>query len=196
MARPKKFDDEGVVLDRAIDLFWKNGVDAVSVRDLEAALELRAPSIYRRFHSKEELLVCCIDRYVDREVAGRIHYFLNEAADPLDGLRAFFTSALRPHPGEQGLRGCLLTTTSGHDEALTPAIRAALDRGFAVIEQAFGEQLQRAKTAGQLDADVDVTAAATALSMSFQGLLVLARSGANDLPAGIDATFRTLAGPA
>lgn len=193
MARPAKFDDDNIVVDRAVDLFWKDGVDSVSIRDLEAALELRAPSIYRRFDSKEQLLVRCIERYVDSEVRGRVRRHLADSQDPLAGLRKFFTSVLRPHSGEQRLRGCLLTTTSGHDEATIPEIRFALDRGLAEIESAFRRQIERAIAADQLDADTNTDAAATALLMSFQGLLVLARNGAANLPAGIDATFKTLA---
>ena len=192
MVRPRKFDDDAV-LDRATDLFWRRGVDAVSIRDLEVALDLKAPSIYRRFRNKDELLVRCIDRYVEQTVGGRVRRFLDDADDPLTGLRAFFTSVLQPHPGERGLRGCLLTTTAAHTEATTPGIRSALDRGFSTIETAFARQVERAQEAGRLDADLDAGAIAKALVMSFQGLLVLARSGALDLPASVDATFRSLA---
>lgn len=192
MARPRRIDDDAV-LDRALDVFWRDGVDAVSVRDLETALDLRAPSIYRRFHSKEELLARCIDRYVDTEVGGRVRYFLDASDDPMVGLQAFFTSVLRPHPGEQHLRGCVLTTTAGHDEAMTPGVGRALDRGFATIEAAFRRQIERAKDTGQLHPETDSAASAKSLLMSFQGLLVLARSGASGLPAGIDATFQRLA---
>lgn len=55
MARPAKFEDLEV-LDRASDLFWRDGCDAVTIRDLEAALDLRAPSIYRRFTTKDGLV--------------------------------------------------------------------------------------------------------------------------------------------
>lgn len=191
MVRPRKFDD-AEVLDRATDLFWKHGSDAVSIRDLETALELKAPSIYRRFRSKDQLLVSCIDRYVEQQVGGRVRHFLRDTDNPLDGLRAFFSSVLQPHRGEHGLRGCLLTTTSAHADAATPDIRSALSRGFGTIEAAFAHQIERAVVAGQLDPDTDVTAVATSLSMSFQGLLVLARCGASDLQASVDATFDTL----
>jgi TetR/AcrR family transcriptional repressor of nem operon len=191
MGRPRKFDDDEV-LDRAIDLFWRDGSAAVSIRDLETALELRAPSIYRRFESKDQLLARCLDRYVDQEVGGRIRDFLEESDDPLIGLRSFFTSVLRPHRDEQHLRGCLLTTTASHLESSTRETRQAVDQGFSAIEAAFRLQIERAMVIGQLDAGTDATATAKALLLSFQGLLVLARSGVSDLAANIDATFRTL----
>ncbi len=191
MARPPKFDDQDV-LDRATDLFWKSGADAVSIRDLEAALDLKAPSIYRRFHSKDQLLARCIDRYVQRAIGGRIRFFLQNADDPLGGLRRFFTSTLDPHPGEDRLRGCLLTTTAGSAQADTPEIEQAIKRGFSTIETAFHHQIEQATEAGQVDTDTDPEAVAKALMLSFQGLLVLARSGAGDLLASIDATFSSL----
>jgi hypothetical protein len=67
--------------------------------------------------------------------------------------------------------------------------------GFDAIESAFRVQIERAKATGQLNAELDVEAAATFLLMSFEGVLVLARSGAGGLAAGIDATFAALAGP-
>lgn len=191
MARHPKYADD-VLLARATDLFWQDGVDAVSIRDLEVALDLRAPSIYRRFHSRDQLLALCLDRYVDHVIGDRIRYFFDVTEDPLGGLRAFFTSTLRPHPGEQRSRGCLLTTTSGHATAASPAIREALGHGFETIRTAFRTQIARAVDAGQLAPQTDPEATARALLLSFEGVLVLARGGATDLPAAIDATFEAL----
>jgi hypothetical protein len=86
-----------------------------------------------------------------------------------------------------------LTTTSGTAEATAPDVRSAIDRGFDAIEAAFRRQIQRAIVAGLLDVDTDAAATAKSLMLSFQGLLVLARSGAPDLELSIDETFRTLA---
>ena len=59
-----------------------------------------------------------------------------------------------------------------------------------MIEEAFRRQIERAKQTGHVGPAADAAATAKALLLSFQGLLVLARSGAPDLEAGIDATFR------
>ena len=53
--RPKFTDDE--VLDRAMTLLWSRGPAQVSVRDLEDALEMKAPSIYHRFGSMDGVRV-------------------------------------------------------------------------------------------------------------------------------------------
>ena len=54
MARSPKFDDDEI-LDRAMSVLWHRGWARTSIRDLEEALEIKAPSIYRRFGSKEGL---------------------------------------------------------------------------------------------------------------------------------------------
>jgi AcrR family transcriptional regulator len=188
MGRPAKLAD-AEVLDRATDLLWREGCDAVSIRDLEVALTLRAPSIYRRFGSRDRLIARCVDRYVERVVRGRVRRHLEAADDPIEGLRSFFTSALDPFPGERGSRGCLLTTTSGQVAARAPEIRAALTTGFDAILVAFRTALTRGRDRGALAPDTDVDALARRLLMAFEGLLVLARAGAPELHASIDATF-------
>ena len=194
MARPAKYP-EAEVLDRATDLFWRDGCDAVTIRDLEVALDLRAPSIYRRFPTKDTLVASSVDRYVDRVVRGRIRRFLDGADDPMDGLRAFFVSVLEPHRGEDRPRGCLLTVTASQTAFQAPEIRSAVTAGLEVIRSALRVQVERAQAAGQVRTDVDSAVLATSLLLAFEGLLVLARSGAGDLRAGIDATLASLAPP-
>lgn len=67
--RPRNFDRNDA-LDRALDLFWKHGYDNTSMADLSAAMELRPPSIYAAFGSKEGLFEEVVDRYVERIGSG------------------------------------------------------------------------------------------------------------------------------
>jgi TetR/AcrR family transcriptional repressor of nem operon len=191
MARPQKLKTEDI-LDRATDLFWKHGCDAVSTRDLEVALDLKAPAIYRRFESKNLFLARSIEYYVETVVDKRIRQVLDSAEHPIKGLRDFFREMLEQHSGEPELRGCLLTNTAAHQETKTPEVSAALNRGFEVIRSAFRRQIERAKDAGYINENEDAGALAQALFISLQGLLTLSRIGAPDLMAGIDKTFQLL----
>jgi AcrR family transcriptional regulator len=183
--RPAKYDDTDL-LDRSYDLLWRDGCDAVSIRDLEAALDLKAPSIYRRFHSRDELIARSVDRYVDRVVAGRIRRHLAGADDPVSGLRSFFLSALEPAPGETVPRGCLLTVTAGQAASSDAGVRSAVDAGLAAVESAMRGQVARARQLGRTGPGADVGALTTALLLAFEGLLVLARSGRPGLDAAVE----------
>jgi TetR/AcrR family transcriptional repressor of nem operon len=191
MGRPQTLTDDQV-LARATDLLWRKGVDAVSTRDLEAAIGLRAPALYRRFPNKHALLAAAIDFYVATVIAGRIERKLDRATDPLQGLHDFFTTTLDPHRGEERLRGCLLANSAAHADAQVPEVLEAIQRGWDMTCQAFQRQIVRAQAAGQLDPALDPLATSQLLQMSLQGLLTLVRAGRADLRPGIDLTFRLL----
>jgi AcrR family transcriptional regulator len=191
MGRPPKFDDVEI-LDRATALFWRDGCDAVTVRDLESALDLRAPAIYRRYASKNVLIQRCVERYVGRVVGSRVRHHLESSADAIDGLRSFFASSLEPHPGEEMSRGCLLTVTASQTAFQDPAIGAAVRAGMDAIRRGFQAQIERGREAGQIRTDVSAEVLATHLLVVFEGLLVLARSGATDLMDSVDLSLASL----
>jgi TetR/AcrR family transcriptional repressor of nem operon len=188
MGRPAKLPLEEV-MQRATRLFWEQGCDAVSTRDLERALDLRSPAIYRRFRSKDELLARCLEFYVDTVITTRIRRHLELAADPMQGLHDFFTSTLE---GAPPLRGCLMANTATHAEWRVPEVRDAVHRGWRLLRSAFEKQVLRAQQAGQLPTELDPVATSQALMMSLLGALTLVRAGITELRPGIDATLRGL----
>ncbi|MCA9692447.1 MAG: helix-turn-helix domain-containing protein [Nannocystaceae bacterium] len=163
MARPAKHDDE-VLLARAMEQFWSRGYEATSIRDLEEALELRAPAIYRRFESKDALFARVVDRYVSAVVVPRIERYLgDDADDPIVALYRFFRTA-------QSCRGCLLTNTAVESAARPPAVRRRVRAGLGRMRRAMQATLERA--------DVDDPArVAEQLLIAIQGLMVLSRAG-------------------
>lgn len=188
MARPVSISDDQL-LSRAMDLFWLQGADDVSTRDLEAAIGLRSPAIYRRFPSKDLLLARSIDHYVDKVVARRVAKYLDASEDPLAGLHTFFSTTLRPNGREDRLRGCLLANTATDAQGQVDEVRAAIRRGWQLMETAFERQVERAQAAGQIRADLDPEVVGLSLLTTLQGLLTLIRAGRDDLQACIDTTF-------
>lgn len=191
MGRPAKLERDQVIK-RAMLLFWEKGCDDVTTRDLEQALGLRAPSIYRRFSSKNELFAHCVQFYVDTVLETRIRTMSEDTDDPMRGLRWFFTSLVEP----QGpVRGCLMTNTATTADGQIPEVHEALLGGMQRVGKAFVEQIARAQQKGQLDASLDPEATSQALLMSLLGLLTLVRAGGADPRPGIDATLRLLRRP-
>ncbi len=193
MGQTKKATD-AQVLDKTLDLIWRRGCDAVSIRDLEVALDIRAPSIYRRFHSRDQLLAAAIDRYVERVVRPRIRLFLVDADDPLDGIRQYSRSSIELQNRFLGRRGCLLASTSQQAAFDAPVIREAVTRGFDEQESALVDALDRAVAQGhRFQCATDELA--RALIQSWVGLLVLMRSGRDGLDAAMTVTLDGLLGP-
>ena len=192
MGRPAKTTDSDV-LDITYALAWQRGCDDVTIRDLEVVLDLRAPSIYRRFHSRDELLAAAIDRYTDRVVGGRVLRYLTDR-DPLEGIRAFFLSAVDSKTQPHIPRGCLLATTSQQSSYAVPAIGDAVDRGVAKVEEALCAALDRAAAQGHQFTSPRHDLA-WALLQNFLGVLMLARCGHDHLEPSVTIMLDALLGP-
>ena len=193
MGQPAKTTDTKV-LDITFDLVWQRGCDAVSMRDLEVALDIRAPSIYRRFHSRDQLLAAAIDRYVEKVVRPRIRRFLIDADDPLDGVRQYYLSNTDAKFQSLARRGCLLTSTSQQAAFQIPVIREAVTRGSNEMESALAAALNRAAAQGhQFQCAADELA--LALIQSHVGFLAMTRSGRDGLDTAMAVTLDALLGP-
>jgi len=193
MGRPAKTQDSDV-LDRTYALAWQRGCDDVTIRDLEVALDLRAPSIYRRFRSRDDLLAAAIDRYVERVVDVRVRRYLEGTGDPLHGIRRFFLTAVEATDDPATPDGCLLATTSQQSSYAVPVIRDAVDRGIVRVEEALCSALDRAGDAGHRFTSPHRDLA-LALLQHFLGLLMLARCGYRDLEPSVSVMLDALLGP-
>lgn len=192
MGRPAKTTDTDI-LDVTYALAWQRGCDDLTIRDLEVALDLRAPSIYRRFQSRDELLAAAIDRYSERVVGSRVRRCLEEAHDPLRGIRQFFLIAVDPTTNPNMARGCLLATTSQQASYAIPVIGDAVTRGFATVEKALLAALDRAAARGHRF-DSPNHDLARALLQGFLGVLMLMRCGHDDLEPSVNVMLDSLLG--
>ena len=62
MGRPREFDIDDAI-EKATDLFWRNGYEGTSLGDLTAAIGISPPSFYFAFGSKEGLFREVMERY-------------------------------------------------------------------------------------------------------------------------------------
>ena len=62
MPRKPNFDRDELI-ERARDLFWERGWAGTSLKDLEAALQMKPGSFYAAFGSKERLYSLALEKY-------------------------------------------------------------------------------------------------------------------------------------
>ena len=183
MARPRTFDTDSV-LSSVMTLFWQQGYEATSIRDLERVSGLTAPSLYGAFGNKEALFTAALQHYVDTVILPSI-----EAATALGlpGLRAMFTAIADKDPALP--RGCLLAVTSCEAAELGEPPLEVLEVGLGHLRTALRDGLAFGVAAGLLDPTIDPSATADALVALHQGIQVLCRSS----PDHVD--VRAIAGP-
>lgn len=158
-------------------MMWQRGWTQTSIRDLEDALEIKAPSIYRRFGSKERLGAAVIDHYVERVVRRRVDRYLSGDGDPIENITRFLESSVRGAGDRGRLWGCLLTTSGLDLGDADTAMFEARQRGLDVIENGLSDEVERAAELGRLGERIDADDATASLALVMQGLMALARGG-------------------
>jgi TetR/AcrR family transcriptional repressor of nem operon len=167
MARPKEFDPDAA-LERAMDLFHRQGYEATSMQELVDELGVGRGSLYETFGSKQQLFNACLARYG----TGLTDYLaqLSDADKPLDAIRAIIRGT-----GEHQCavnKGCLMVNSTvelaPHDEV----VQAAVGRAWGKVEAAFRAALERAQADGDLSADKNPRAIARFLVTTMHGMSV------------------------
>ncbi len=173
--RPRGFcvDD---TLDRAMNVFWRNGYEGASMSELTAAMGINSPSLYACFGSKEGLFRAVLERYDERRkifmenviaapTAGEVaDLFLHGVAD-----FAIDTSGKNPP-------GCLLLQSGlscGDSE-----IPDTLAQHRAEKEDALRYRFEKARKSGDLPKGTNPAALARYLMTVSNGICVQAASGA------------------
>ena len=175
--RPRQFEPE-VALSKARDLFWEQGYEAASVRNLLDCMGINRGSMYDTFGDKRALFLKAFDQYgetVNRQIAAALNAPGSPRRNLETVLRRIVSNMLVRDPGS-GCRGCLITNTAvelaPHDADIAAAVRTLLDR----TTNAFEACLDRAVEAGEVRTDLNTRAVARHLSAVMQGLMVLGKA--------------------
>tara|TARA_R110002050_G_scaffold19533_2_gene56169 strand:- start:769 stop:1332 length:564 start_codon:yes stop_codon:yes gene_type:complete len=121
MARSKQYN-ESEVIQKAMNLFWKNGYEATSIRMLEKEMGINQFSIYASFGSKQGVFLESIKAY--KMELNRIRGVLSESNNGVAGIKQFFYDFLDFTKENEFHKGCLVCNTlsevgKGADEVLT-----------------------------------------------------------------------------
>jgi TetR/AcrR family transcriptional repressor of nem operon len=173
MARPREFAPD-VALDRALDLFWSSGYEATSLDELCDAMGLSRSSLYSAFGSKRDLLLRCVDRYVERRTLD-LAAILARPGPVREAFGALARKFIDQIVAGAGRRGCFLGNCAAELPRSDRAALARVRRGLAQTETIFRTALARAASHGELPADADIDALARFLTAGFQGLRLVGK---------------------
>lgn len=165
MSRPTQYDRD-LALESAMQIFWKKGYHATSIKDLEAALTMKPGSIYGAFTSKENLYLLALDRYVKNSVT-RFHAHMDLAVSPLTGLANYLRNFACLDPKDQARQVCMLTKTLVDTTATDPEIATQTKSYLAQVRHAFSDAFEHAKATGELPDQADCAR----LARRFQGAI-------------------------
>jgi AcrR family transcriptional regulator len=174
MGRPREFDT-GKALERAMELFWRQGYEGTSLGDLTRELGVTRPSLYAAFGSKEELFLKALDLYEAR--AGYRQAALT-APTASAYARALLEGAADLHGDKKNPPGCLGVQGALACAPQSDAIRKELIQRRKIGESIIRDRLKRAKAEGDLAPEADPADLARYLSIVIYGITIQAAGGA------------------
>lgn len=176
IGRPREFDTDKA-LDRALEVFWRQGYEGSSLADLTKAMGINRPSMYAAFGDKESLFRRALDRY-EQGPSGFIRRALNEA-NARTALEQIFQGTIDSLSDRKRPKGCLLVQGALACSKESESIRQELIARRIAGEDAVKHRLRRAKSEGELTDDVDADALADFYVTVLRGMGVQAAGGAS-----------------
>jgi len=173
--RPRTFDADDA-LDRAIEVFWRQGYEGTSLSDLTAATGMNRPSLYAVFGTKEDLFRRAVARYAERDMS----YVLDALREPtaIEVAQAFLRDNVAAITRPDRPAGCLTVQGGASCGPANRHIAEFLAASRLVGEKAFVDRFARAVKAGDLPAGTDPASLARFLMVVSEGLALHAAAGA------------------
>ena len=159
--------DRAELIDRARDLFWRQGWAGTSLKDLEAVLKMKPGSFYAAFGSKEALFEIALDKYAE-DGAGRLAELV-AAHGPMAALKRYPELAICREEAPEKDRGL-----SHHGTAHGHPLAKRASAHLMGMEEQFAALFAQMQRDGEIGAAHDPKALARRYQSDLLGLRVSA----------------------
>jgi AcrR family transcriptional regulator len=185
MARKKQYN-ENLVLEKAMNLFWRNGYEGTSMQMLEKEMGINRFSIYSTFGNKHSLFLESIKSY-KRKVNSFFEEF-KSSNNGIEDIKVFFYNSVRICDENQ--KGCLITNTYNEfSEKENAQINEQINPFIINLKELFIEKLR-------IDSNKDeetVLKQANYLLLAKHGLAAASRvNSETEIKDYIEMTFKKL----
>lgn len=177
MGRTKGFNQEEV-LDKAMNLFWKQGFHATSMQDLVETLGINRASLYETFGSKQHLFDLAIKRYCqlnNQKIADFLYYQTNVR----QGLLQLFELLIDKALTEKDSKGCFVVNTTTELATMDLGVNKMMQEQKAAVEQIYFNYLQYGVNQGQISQYKNLQNIATFLYSLQTGIYVISKIQSN-----------------
>jgi AcrR family transcriptional regulator len=177
IGRPREFD-RGAALEAAMLLFWRKGFAMTSMNDLCEAMDIRSPSLYAAFGSKEGLYLEALEHYV-QTVGPPIWDRLAEGATARASVESLLLAATESLPKSRATpAGCMAALGAVGDEwptAIANVVRKVRTKMLGNLRS----RLEAALGEGELPPSTDTDHLSRFYLSVFEGMAIQARDGAS-----------------
>ena len=183
LARSKEFNEEEA-LDKAMEIFWKQGYEKTSIQDLVDQMGIHRRSLYDTFGDKHSLFVQTLERY-ESLVAAQIKKQITEEMTSVESIRKIFELAV--YSDNTNPKGCLMVNTAVELSLLDDEVSQRIKTAFKQTENLIADLLIRGQARGEVASSFDINELARYIHNALIGIRVLVKMTAD--PKEFDSTI-------
>jgi TetR/AcrR family transcriptional repressor of nem operon len=172
MARTKEFDPD-VVLEIAVEVFWRLGYEYTSLDTLMREMGISKQSLYDTFGDKRSIYFRAMSHYREKTNASLRNLFTTEKL-VRKGFATLFQSIIRESKAQHE-RGCLLMNANLSRAVDDVEVKKFLRANQKDVERIFRTAFVEAKKRGEIGPEKDPTALSKFFVATIQGMRALAR---------------------
>ena len=176
MGRAKQYD-RTELLDRAVELFRRQGFNGTSTAKLVEELGINRKSMYADVGSKQELFEATLDHY-NRNHLSRVLAPIEAPDAGVSAIKRAFSDYASASEGWFNGRGCLMCNTAVERGPLDPGSGRYVTAYLRRIRSAFRHALENAQRRGELRATSDLDQLAAFLTTTLIGVAASIRAEA------------------
>ena len=173
MARTKEFDPARA-LESAMQLFWLQGYEATSVRELCEHMGIQKGSLYDTFGSKRALYLAALERYLKLNLPPADFY--DNLGSAKSTIAEIFAHKVDISVADKQCRGCFFVNTIVELAPHDAEFAAIGKEGRKEYEETFYRLLAIGQRTGDIRPERDITSLANYLTNSMFGLRVMAKT--------------------
>lgn len=161
--------DLNVAIDKATSFFWQNGYGGTTMRQLQAALDMRPGSIYAAFGDKDGLYLRAIERYTEVSIL-KMQTAMASALTAEQGFLDSLSSAVFGSI-DTPTNLCFLIKTINELETRQPELVEAAKTSLARVREELARQIEMVLASKGVDVD-DIANKSAELALATQSQII------------------------
>jgi AcrR family transcriptional regulator len=174
--RPRTFNRDHV-LDVAMQAYWHDGVDNVSVNEICKKANVAKPGLYREFTNEDGLMKAALHSY-QQKILAPLFEALKADAPFKETLGNIVSSITMENNDEQAPKGCLMAKMRQSRSYMGAGTQAEISHIHERVLDALHDWVLRSKIKGEFTADIPPKLVATYIDTQIHcAMLQLAQGG-------------------
>lgn len=174
-ARTKSFE-QAEILDKAIEIFRKNGYNATSMQDLVDNLGLNRSSIYDTFGNKKNLYFQALNLYKKNQNEYLMDLISNSES-LIEAVQHLFQIIIDDTCSDNSKQGCFILNSCMEMANADDDIAKVIDNNFIELHKTMSKRIEKAIANNEIKIDTDANALSLFIFNTTNGLRVMQKAG-------------------